>query len=202
MLQPPAGLVLLDRQTCAISFDADWQQNGKCWACGMHTVLFFFRDSFSHICSLFSELLGLYTPCERAYPGVRRSHTKSSGGTQLWPRLVVLEVIEMVVPVTEVVLVVTSTSDTYVGGWLCLRSPKSTAHSSCCIRGKASAVAARDPASMVLNSVFSRGLHTAWSWSAYPAPVGGYHHTHSCTCAHVFASGAARMPRGTSANVE
>ena len=56
-----------------------------------------------------------------------------------------------------------SPSDSYVGGWLCWRSPKITTHSSCGNAGKASAVAARDPASMVLNSVPRRGLHTARS---------------------------------------
>ena len=95
-----------------------------------------------------------------------------------------------------------SPSDTYVGGWVCLRSPKITTHSSCGNAGKVSKWALRCPASMVLNSVPRRGLQTARSWSAYPAPVGGDHHAYSCTAAHVFASGAARMPRGTSANVE
>ena len=94
------------------------------------------------------------------------------------------------------------------GGSSCFRNPKTSVHISVGNGGKLPEVAASNPAIVVTNNMRRLVLHTMRSslqmpaWFVYPAPVGGDHHNQSSTAAHVVASGAALIARGTLTNVE
>ena len=96
----------------------------------------------------------------------------------------------------------------YKGVSSCFKNPKISNQIGGGNDRKLSAVAAFNPAIVAAKRAARRVLQTIRSslqtpaLLVYPAPVGGDHHNHSSTAAQVVASGAARIARGTLANVE